>query len=121
VRPIDSVPPRPDPPPRRDPLVIPALLLAAVALLLSVPAIFLLSDKNGDGFSDLTGGAAALHTIALILGPASLVLAMIVGRRIRRAPADVKGTGFKRMAITIAWLGACIWILPFCEMAGEGL
>jgi phosphoglycerol transferase MdoB-like AlkP superfamily enzyme len=87
---------------------------------LSVPAYFFMKE-NRDAIVVLTGTASTLYDAALAVGLVSLVLAAIVRSRIRRMTSSVKRSDVRRIAITIAGIAACIWILPFCTMAGSGL
>ena len=89
-------------------------------MALSVPA-YVSMRENADAIVVLEGVLPnTLYVLAMLLGLASIVIAVMLRRRVRRNGV-VKRPDLRRIAITLAWIAAVIWILPFCTMAGSGL
>jgi len=107
-------------PGRRDPYAIAAVVLAAVAVVLSIPA-YASMRENDDAIVVLEGLPNTLYLAALLVGTASVVVAGFVHRRTREAKVAVRRTDLRRLAVTIAGIAIVVWILPFCTMAGSGL
>jgi hypothetical protein len=129
---ILAVPPRRDlEPPHIEPtgrgpaaLALVGALLALLGLVMTIP--LLVEPWPDPGFRPPSGWQQDLWAGAFFVGTPSLVLAIVAlvrQKRRRRAVFNARSRIFSlpRLALGLSILGACVWSLPVCVQAGEGL
>jgi hypothetical protein len=111
-----KLPPRPDIEPTLSWLALVALLLAVAGLALALPYSYFTWNYWSDPHDvPPTTWRNGLWGIAAFIGVSSLVLAILALRQVG------KRRGLSKLALGLAFAGACVWAMPVCAEAGTGL
>ena len=96
-------------------------MLAIAGTLLALPQLLhAFSWPVTPGFTPPHDQASDMWTTAFVVGTTSFVLALIA-RRTERLRRSASGRRLARRALVVAIVGACVWALPECVLAGSGL
>jgi hypothetical protein len=122
-RPSKRVPPRPDGPPKMQRFALPSLVLASVALLLTVPmlpdSLELLGASGKQPAEPVPPDQFGSWVLAAFIGVPALVLALVARHRLKLYPRLFVGRRIITAAIVIATAGAVSWTMPLCAGASQ--